>query len=469
MFTIAEIVEATGGTVAGENAGGEASGVSTDSRSAAPGELFVALRGERFDGHDFLGSVGERGVRAALVERRWFKGGSVPAELSCIVVNDTLRALGDLASYHRRRFSLPVVGVTGSNGKTTTKEMLAAILDRTGEGLKTEGNLNNLVGVPQMLFRLTGAHRWAVLEMGMSEFGEIDRLAEIARPDVGIITNAYPAHLETLGNVEGVARAKGELFLRLRPGGCAVFNADDQLIAQCPSPEGVRRISFGFGAADVTAESIESLGVRGQRFMLRLPGETVPVTLRAFGRHNVANALAAAAAAHVLGVPADVIASGLGTFHPYARRFNLEEVGGVVLIDDSYNANPASMAAALTTLREIADGHRSVAVFGDMLELGEGAEESHRQLGRLAATCVDRLYLMGAMAGVVAAGAREGGMAEGVIVVAAGHEEIVQDLRRTVGAGEFILVKGSRGMAMERVAEGIRTMETASCSERGHA
>ncbi|AJE02369.1 UDP-N-acetylmuramoyl-tripeptide--D-alanyl-D-alanine ligase [Geobacter pickeringii] len=467
MFTIAEIVEATGGAVAVGEAAGEVSGVSTDSRLAKPGELFVPLRGERFDGHNFLGSVWDRGVRVTLAEKRWLEEGNLPAGGCCIAVDDTLRALGDLASYHRRRFDLPVVGVTGSNGKTTTKEMLAAILSVGGEGLKTEGNLNNLIGVPQMLFRLTAAHRWAVLEMGMSEFGEIDRLAEIARPDVGVITNAYPAHLETLGSVEGVAKAKGELFLRLQPGGCAVFNAADQLIARCPSPEGVRRISFGLWNADVTAEAIEGLGIGGQRFMLRLPDAAVPVTLRAFGRHNVANALAAAAAAHVLGISAETIARGLGEFHPYARRFNLEEVAGVVLVDDSYNANPASMAAALTTLREIADGHRSVAVLGDMLELGEGAEEAHRQLGRLAATCVDRLYLLGPMAGVVAAGAREGGMAEGSLVIAASHEEIVQDLRRTVGANEFILVKGSRGMAMDRVAEGVRTMETTTCGKGG--
>ncbi|RNC72655.1 MAG: UDP-N-acetylmuramoyl-tripeptide--D-alanyl-D-alanine ligase [Desulfuromonadales bacterium] len=469
LFTIADILEATGGTLVAGTGDNGVDGVSTDSRTVGPGELFVPLRGERFDGHTYLESACLRGARVVLAEHRWLEGHDLPSGAVCVAVDDTVRALGGLASFHRRRFALPVVAVTGSNGKTTTKEMLASILSETGEGLKTEGNLNNLIGLPQMLFRLNTAHRWAVLEMGMSEFGEIDRLAEIAQPKVGIITNAYPAHLETLGSVEGVAQAKGELFLRLPAGGCAVFNADDPLIARCPSPDGVRRLSFGLRNAEVTAESVERLGIKGQRFVLRLGDQRVPVTLHAFGRHNIANALAASAAAYLLGVAPEVIARGLGKFTPYARRFNLEEVGGVVLIDDSYNANPASMAAALTTLRELGEGHRTMAVFGDMLELGEGAEEAHRQLGRLAATCVNRLYVLGGMAEVVAAGALEGGMPETDVVVALNHDEIVDDLRRTVGAGDFIIVKGSRGMAMDRVAEGVRTMQAASYGKGAEA
>lgn len=469
LFSLADIREATGGTLVGEGKTAGVEGVSTDSRTVQPGELFVPLRGDRFDGHDYLGAACDRGVQVVLAEHQWLEKNELPPGVSAIAVDDTLEALGDLACFHRQRFAIPVVAVTGSNGKTTTKEMLAAILGQTGPGLKTEGNLNNLIGLPQMLLRLDNSQRWAVLEMGMSAFGEIDRLAEIARPDVGIITNAYPAHLETLGSVEGVARAKGELFLRLPEEGCAVFNADDPLIARCPSPDGVRRVSFGLHNADVTAGAVENLGRNGQRFILRLPTESVPVTLRAFGRHNVANALAAAAAAHVLGVPTETIARGLGEFSPYARRFNLEEVGDVILIDDSYNANPASMAAALTTLREIRAGHRAVAVLGDMLELGEGAEEAHRQLGLLAATCVDRLYVMGGMAGIVAAGALEGGLADEAVTVATSHDAIVADLRRTTAAGDFILVKGSRGLAMDRVAEKMREVFAASLGKGASA
>src|SRR6185369_2011742 len=272
MFTIKEIAAATGGRIIGPDMG-EVTGVSTDSRSVAPGQLFVPLMGERFDGHDFIADVVGKGIGAVLAEDAWLGAStSILADnLTIISVPDTLHALGDLAAAWRGRFDIPVIGVTGSNGKTTVKEMLAAILEQGGPGLKTEGNLNNLIGLPQMLFKLKESHRWAVLEMGMSEPGEIDRLAEIAAPAVGIVLNAFPAHLESMGSVENVARAKGELLLRLPPNGCAVYNADDPLIAGLPSPAGVRRLSFGMGNADASAREIKSLGISGQSFDLRLP------------------------------------------------------------------------------------------------------------------------------------------------------------------------------------------------------
>lgn len=467
MFTIDEIARATGGTIIGSGPD-RISGVTTDSRTAQAGQLFVALRGARFDGHDYLAEAAARGVRVFLVAADWAALNQPPNGSCCIAVADTLRGLGDLAAFHRRRFAIPVVGVTGSNGKTTTKEMLAAILGQTGPGLKTSGNLNNLIGLPQMLLQLNAEHRWAVLEMGMSEPGEIDRLAEITGPQVGVITNAYPAHLESMGNIEAVARAKGELFLRLPAGGCAVYNADDPLIARSPSPAGVRRLSFGLHGAEVSATEIRGLGRRGQGFTLHISGAVVPVTLKAFGLHNVANALAAAAAARALGVETARIGAGLEAFVPYAKRFNLEEVDGLVLIDDSYNANPASMRAALVTLRELKEECRAVAVLGDMLELGEGSAEAHRELGRLSATCVDRLYLLGEMARLVATGAREGGLAPEQIKVAESHAAILDDLRRTAGRGDYILVKGSRGLRMEVVAEGIRR-GLAAAGEKGAA
>ncbi|MCM2359175.1 MAG: UDP-N-acetylmuramoyl-tripeptide--D-alanyl-D-alanine ligase [Geobacteraceae bacterium] len=455
MFTIEEIARATGGEIIG-SAAGAVTGVSTDSRTVKAGELFVPLRGERFDGHDYLAASYARGVRVFLAEAGWVKSNALPAGATVVAVQDTLRGLGNLAAFHRSRFSLRVVGVTGSNGKTTTKEMLAAILGQTGPGLKTAGNLNNLIGLPQMLLRLTGGERWSVLEMGMSEPGEIDRLAEIARPDVGVITNAFPAHLESMGSVEAVARAKGELFLRLKAGGWAVYNADDRLIAACPSPAGVTRLGFGLHGAQVSASGIRNEGRRGASFTLRLPSGEVPVRMKAFGLHNVANALAAAAAAVALGVEADLIRAGLAQFTPYDKRFNLEELDGVVLIDDSYNANPASMEAALTTVRDLREECRAVAVLGDMLELGAGSAEAHRALGRLAASCVERLYLLGEMAETVAAGAIESGMPAAEVVVAKDHAEIMADLPGHLGRGDYILVKGSRGMRMEIVAEGVR-------------
>ncbi len=366
MFTVTDIARATGGEIIG-NAAVEVTGVSTDSRSVVAGELFVALKGERFDGHDFIGAVAGKGVKVFLAEREWTGRHDPPVGTSCIVVGDTLRGLGDLASFHRGRFNLPVVAVTGSNGKTTTKEMIAAILATTGPGLKTGGNLNNLIGLPLTLFRLSKRDRWAVLEMGMSEPGEIDRLAEIARPDVGVITNAYPAHLETMGSVEAVARAKGELFMRLASGSWAVYNADDSLIAACPSPHGVIRFGFGLHAGDMRAANIRSEGRHGQSFTLRLPDGQVPVRMKAYGLHNVSNAAAAAAAATALGLGPNAIRQGLEAFTPYDKRFNLEEVGGIVLIDDSYNANPASVEASLRTVAAMKEECRAVAVLGDML------------------------------------------------------------------------------------------------------
>jgi UDP-N-acetylmuramoyl-tripeptide--D-alanyl-D-alanine ligase len=455
MFTLKEIAEATGGSMGGEPEA-LANAVSTDSRQVAAGELFVALRGERFDGHDFVEQAAARGVGLFLVDRAWQEGHTLPAGCSAVVVPDTLRALGDLAAWHRRRFKLTVVAITGSNGKTTTKEMLAGILAQTGPGLKTEGNLNNLIGLPLTLLRLTGRERWAVVELGMSAFGEIDRLAEIADPTVGIITNAFAAHLETLESIEGVARAKGELFLRLKPGSFAVYNVDDPLISKCPTHLNVTRLTFGLRGAEVSSASIKSLGKKGESFTLRLPDEELPVVLKAFGRHNVYNALAAAAAAHCLGISAHLIRLGLEDFTPYDKRFQLEEFAGVTLIDDSYNANPASMAAALATLKEVREQGRAAAVLGDMLELGEGSEAAHRELGRLAAGCVERLFLLGALAGVVAEGALAAGLAKESILLAKDHDELAAALLAWLKPGDCVLFKGSRGMRMERAAQAVR-------------
>jgi UDP-N-acetylmuramoyl-tripeptide--D-alanyl-D-alanine ligase len=468
LFTIDDILLATGGVIIG-NGADRVCGVTTDSRAAQSGELFVALRGERFDGHDYLNAASDRGVRVFLVAADWSASRKPSDYCLWIAVADTLRGLGDLAAFHRRRFSIPVAGITGSNGKTTTKEMLAAILDQTGPGLKTIGNLNNLIGLPRMLLQLTAGHRWGVLEMGMSEPGEIDRLAEIAGPRVGVITNAHPAHLESMGSVEAVARAKGELFLRITSGGCAVYNADDPLVARSPSPDGVKRLSFGLHGADVSATGIRRVGRRGQEFILHIPGASLPVTLKALGLHNIYNALAATAAAFALGVEPAQIRAGLERFIPYAGRLNLEKVNGIVLIDDSYNANPASMRAALVTLAEIKDESRGIAVLGDMLELGEETGEAHMEVGRLAAVCADRLYLLGAMAGFVAAGAREGGLPAERIVIADSHAAILDDLRRTATKGDCILVKGSRALRMEIVAEGIRLGLGSQTVEKGAA
>ncbi len=454
MFDVTEIAAVTGGSIYGAYRG-EVSAVSTDSRTVRAGELFVPLRGERFNGHHFIGPVADNGVAVVLADEDL--PADVASRVTVIRVADTLRALGDLAACFRRRFPISVVGVTGSNGKTTTKEMLATILGQTGPGLKTAGNLNNLIGVPQMLFRLDRCHQWAILEMGMSEPGEIDRLAEIAAPRTGIVLNAFPAHLESMKSVAGVARAKGELLLRLPAGGTAVINADDPLISRQPSAAGVRRLTFGLGEADVRATDIVSLAAEGQRFVLRLDGKSYPILLRSLGKHSVYNALAAAAAAHALGIEPGLIRGGLELFRPFDKRFLLERHGGLILIDDSYNANPASMEAALTTLSDIKGGGRAFVALGDMLELGNEENELHRALGVQAARVADRLYLYGALTAHTAEGALAAGMAGSDVVRVSGHAEIVADIEARAGEGDFVLVKGSRGMRMDRVAEGIRS------------
>jgi UDP-N-acetylmuramoyl-tripeptide--D-alanyl-D-alanine ligase len=455
MFTITDIAEATGGRIIGD-AEGEVSGISTDSRSVTAGELFVPLRGASFDGHDYLAAVAGQGIQTVLAAESWLAEHTLPESLTCIAVTDTLRALGDLAASYRRRYDIPLVGITGSNGKTTCKEMLATILEQIGPGLKTAGNLNNLIGLPQMLFRLRPEHGWAVLEMGMSEPGEIDRLAEIAAPQIGVLLNAFPAHLESMGSIENVARAKGELLLRLPSDGCAVANADDPLIAGQPTPERVRRITFGLGKAGIRASSIESRGVRGQSFTLHIDDESIVVSLAAFGRHNIYNALAAAAAAHALGIPAGIIGNGLELFHPYDKRFNLEKAGGIMLIDDSYNANPASMGAALATLAELKGDKAAFVALGDMLELGGNEAELHRMVGVQAAQVADRLYLHGPLTAHVAEGAIAAGMPATAVIRGLSHAEIAADILNSAAAGDFVLLKGSRGMRMERIAEEIR-------------
>jgi UDP-N-acetylmuramoyl-tripeptide--D-alanyl-D-alanine ligase len=457
MFSIEEIALATGGRILGL-AAGEVTAVSTDSRSVAPGQLFVPLRGERFDGHAFIQEVSEKGITTILAEEQWLKRHSVPDSLTCIAVKNSLRALGDLAAEWRRRFEIPIIAVTGSNGKTTVKEMLATILELTGPGLKTSGNLNNLIGLPQMLFQLLPEHRWAVLEMGMSEPGEIDRLSTIAAPRVGIVLNALPAHLQSMGTVEAVAAAKGELLHRISDGGLAVVNADDPRVASLSQNASARRISFGIDRGEVRAREIESLGVEGQRFLLVTPHGEAAVHLKACGRHNVYNALAATAAL-LEKVELPIIAAGLEAFTPYKGRFEIEKLNGITLIDDSYNANPASTKAALETLSQIAAvGHR-IAVLGDMLELGEHEAEAHRGVGAIAGRTVDRLYLTGErMVKHAAEGALLADMPAESVICCTSHTEIAERLHQTIQEGDVILIKGSRGMTMEKVATELKNL-----------
>ncbi len=451
-FDVRTVAAVTGGQILHNGTDVALSGFSTDSRTLQAGDLFIPLRGEHFDGHDYLTQAVRHGAAACLSEDV-VAGLTIPV----IQVRDTLQALGDLAHAVRQRFGGPVVAITGTSGKTTTKEMLAAILARTGPGLKSAGNFNNLVGVPLTLFGLCPDHRWAVIEMGMSARGEITRLAQITAPQLGIITNIGAGHLEKLGGISGVARAKGELFIQLPAGGTAIVNADDPQIGQLPLANGVRRVLFGLSPEAQVRASAISAADGTVAFTLHLPSAEAAVQLPVPGRHNVQNALAAAAAAWVLEVSLEDIVAGLAEFKPCPGRMELVELADdVLVIEDSYNANPLSMRAALDALHDLGRPGRRIAVLGDMLELGQAARELHFEVGALVAMRADWLFTLGELAGEIAAGAAAGGLAAGRIVTAATVEELVDRLRAVLQPGDRLLIKGSRGMRMERVSALLR-------------
>jgi len=457
-FTAEEIAAATGGRWTGAPPA-EVLGVSTDTRTLVPGSLFVALRGERFDAHQFLAEAAARGASAAVVAEGFAAAGTTP--LPALVVKDPLAALGALARLHRRRFAVPVVAVTGSNGKTTTREMIAAILATRGPVLRSEGNLNNEVGVPLTLLRLEEPHRAAVIEMGMNHPGEIARLAAIAEPQVGVVTNAAPAHLEGLGSVEAVADAKAELYQGLPSGGVAVANADDARMLRRAQACGRRLVTFAVGRGrrgDVVVLEILEQTPEGLRFLLGVGNREIDVRLPLVGAHNAANAAAAACAAIALGCTDREIVAGLAGARPPGRRLRLERLAsGVLLLDDCYNANPLSMSAALRTLSELAAGARRVAVLGDMLELGAFEGEAHRGLGAEAArTGVNVLAGFGQRSRDTVAAARAAGLAGDHTFHTEDPDELARWVKARLHAGDVLLVKGSRGMKLERLVEALR-------------
>lgn len=453
--TIAEI---TGGHLMQNGASVELQGFSTDSRKLQPGELFIPLRGDNFDGHDYMNQAIQNGAAACLSEEM-IGGLLVPV----IKVNNTLKALGDLAAAMRRQFAGPVVGITGTSGKTTCKEMLAAILESVGPGLKSAGNFNNLIGVPLTLFGLQPEHCWAVVEMGMSERGEIARLTEIAKPNIGMITNVGAGHLENFDGISGVARAKGELFIGLPSDGVALINADDPEVSQLPVANGVRRILFGTTTeADIRAEKV-ACDNGTVSFDLVVKDGMKRVVMPLPGRHNVGNALAAAAAAYVIGVGLEEIVTGLKAFKPCPGRMELFGLAeDIVVLDDSYNANPLSVHAALDALHDLDSTGRRIAVLADMLELGPTGPELHHHIGTLAAERADWLFTYGSLAEEIARGAIESGLAEERVFTAKSHDELCARLLEVLQGGDRVLVKGSRGMRMEKVIDALRISRQAT-------
>jgi UDP-N-acetylmuramoyl-tripeptide--D-alanyl-D-alanine ligase len=419
-------------------------GISTDTRKLVPGCLFFALQGPSFDGHNYVDAAREHGAAAAAVSRR------CSSTLPQLEVGDTRLALGRLAAHWRTRFGLPVIAITGSNGKTTVRAMTASILARCGRTLSTQGNLNNDIGLPLTLARLDAADEFAVLEMGANHAGEIDYLAGIAKPTIAVVTNAGPAHLEGFGDLEGVARAKGEVFAQLGPDGLAVINADDAFAPLWRKLAGhCQVIEFGLHAnAPVTAAWHGDAA--GSRISLVTPQGGVELRLPLPGRHNIMNALAATAVAQAAGAGLDDIRAGLESLQPVAGRFNIHRLaGGIVLIDDTYNANPESLQAALDVLAG-AEGETWL-VLGDMGELGETAAELHAAAGdRARIAGVHRLYGLGQLA---CAAVRKFGGPGGCFN---DMDALLDALRAQLAGPLHILVKGSRRMRMERVIGALR-------------
>ena len=440
-MTLAAAASVLQGTLHGIDA--EFSGVSTDTRTLKRGDLFVALVGPHFDGHGFVNEAAGKGAIGALVSR------DLEAGVATVHVTDTRLSLGQLAAHWRRQFQIPVIAVTGSNGKTTVKNMIAAILGEAGPGLATQGNLNNDIGVPLTLLRLKPGDRHAVIEMGMNHPGEIDYLTKLARPTIALINNAAAAHLAGLGSVEAVARAKGEIYAGLAADGIAVVNADDayaDLWRELAAPH--RVITFGLDRpADISAEY--QLDAGGSTIHLKTPHGGISMRLSLLGRHNVMNALAAGSASLAAGASLADIQAGLEKLKSVSGRLEVKRGwNGARVLDDTYNANPGSLAAGVEVLKA-ASGER-VLVLGDMGELGEAARDIHRRVGLLAKSLgIERLYAVGELTQDAVEAFGQGAQHF------ASHEALIESLRACLHADMTVLVKGSRLMKMERVVAGL--------------
>lgn len=456
MLTVGEVLAATSGRLLGGQLSQEFrfSRVVVDSRAVTPGSLFVALKGEHHDGHSFVAESLASGASAAVVEH-------VPAaglSAALIVVPSTVGALANMARYAlARQPSLEVVGITGSLGKTTTKEVTASVLGTKNRVLKSEGNLNSEIGLPMtVLNSLEASHQIAVLEMAMYQLGDVRFLARLAHPRIGVVTAVQPVHLERLGTIERIQQAKQELVEELPPNGVAVLNIDDPRVASMATATPARVIGYGVSAeADVRAEHINSQGLHGVEFDLLHAGQRKHVHLPLLGAQSVHAALAAAAVASEEGMSLGETADALERLSPALRLLVVNGINSTRIIDDSYNASPESVLAALNLLDEL-PGTRKIAVLGDMRELGSATESGHRRVGQRAAAVVDLFITYGEAAKLAAEEARASGLSAGRVHEATSHEEIIQFLKRELRPGDDVLVKGSLAVGMSAVVRGIR-------------
>jgi len=427
--------------------------VSTDTRTLTEGSLFVAIRGEKFDGHSFIGEALRKGARIVISEEEY----PVNGDETVIVVEDTVKALGDLARNYIRSFDITVIGITGSVGKTTTKEMIAQVLSTQYNVHKSMGNFNNHIGLPLSVLNLDRSHSVAVFEMGMSALGEIDYLSRIIQPDIGIITNIGISHIEKLGSRQNIMRAKLEIINGMKENGVLILNGDDELLSGLEGLLPMPVVFYGINEnCDVKGYGIVSMGEKGVRFTVNIRNRDVDIFLPVPGIHNVSDALAAIACAVELGITDENIQKGLIRYSSEKMRLNIMEYGNVKVINDTYNAAPSSVMAALSVLREISGERRSIAVLGDMLELGEYACEAHKSVGvRVAHENICYLVAIGELARDYVTGATEAGMDKSRTVHFSDPEKAVDFLKELIKPDDVILFKGSRGMQLDRIIERI--------------
>lgn len=447
-LTLENITKACGGTYYGPDwmRTREVSGIVTDSRQVNEGSMFVAIKGERVDGHKFIPSVFEQGAMCVLCEHPQESAGPH------IVVESTLEAVKGIAEFYRQQLNIKVVGITGSVGKTSTKEMIASVLSEKFRVLKTPGNFNNELGVPLTIFRLREEDEVAVLEMGINHFGEMHRLSKVVRPDICVITNIGQCHLEYLGDRDGVLRAKSEIFDFISPEGKIILNGDDDKLASLSEVKGITPLFFGTeGVRDIRATEVESVGLKGVKCRIHTGNDSFEVMVPVPGRHMVLNALAAAAAGTVLGMTEEEIKRGIEKMESLSGRFHIIEENDITVIDDCYNANPVSMKASLKVLNDAP--RRRVAVLGDMGELGEEEKQLHEQVGEFAGKLDLQLCIcIGTLCGYLAEAARKEN-ADLEVVTAGSVDEALEKLPVLIHKGDTVLVKASHSMHFEKIVD----------------
>lgn len=461
-LTIENIVKAVGGTYAGPKVllDREISGVTLDSRKVTEGSLFVPVKGERVDGNDFIDSSFEKGAMVCFLESTGEKFSEISEKcensgMPYIAVDSCLTAIRDLAEFYRKQFTIPVIGITGSVGKTSTKEMVAGVLSQKFKVLKTQGNFNNEIGLPLTIFELKEEHEIAVVEMGMSDFGEMERLSKIARPDVCIITNIGPCHLENCGDLDGVLRAKSEIFKYKNPDGAVFLNGDDEKLATLSK---MNPVFFGLTEKNAFyAGNLVSRGLKGYQADIHMKDEVVSVHVPTPGIHMVSNAVAAAAIGKYFDLTNEQIANGIAAFQPVGNRSNLIETEKYLIFSDCYNANPASMRASINVMKEALG--RKVCLLGDMFELGVNERALHKEIGAYAVEAgMDLLLLIGDLAKEIYAGAISAGAFESQVIHFENSDEAKEKLPAYLKQGDTILVKASHGMHFEEMVAFLETL-----------